>query len=81
LVTLTATLPGAVTKITGQIAGLCGENTYSYSLTASALASSYTITAPAGSIVQSTSNTTNTTNVLNTTDLSFTVTFPVGFVS
>lgn len=80
LVTLTATIPTGVTKVTGQITGLCGENTYSYILTPSLLASSYTITAPAGSIVQSASNTTNTTNVLNTSDVSFTVTYPSGFV-
>lgn len=80
LLTLTATLPSAVSVVEGQISGLCGENTYSYSFTASALASSYTITAPAGSIVRSTSNTTNATNVLNTTDLSFTITYPTGFM-
>lgn len=79
LLTLTAAVPTAVPTVSGQIIGLCGGPSYSYTMTASALANSYTITAPIGSVVTSTNNPTNTENVLNTSDLSFTVTYPIGF--
>ena len=68
LLTLTAVKPAAVTAVAGQIAGLCGGNTYTYTITDSALASSYTVAAPAGAVVNFTSN------------LVFTVTYPAGFV-
>ena len=68
LLTLTAVKPAAVTAVTGQIAGLCGGSTYTYTITDTALASSYTVTAPAGAVVNFTST------------LTFTVTYPVGFV-
>ena len=80
LLKLTAAVPAAVSIVTGQIAGVCGGSTYSYTMTASALANSYVITAPIGSVVTSASNSTNTTNVLSTSDLTFSVTYPVGFV-
>lgn len=79
LLTLTAAVPTAVTTVSGQITGLCGGSSYSYTMTASALANSYTITAPIGSVVTSTNNPTNAENVLNTSDVSFTVTYPIGF--
>ena len=68
LLTLTAVKPAAVTAVVGQIAGLCGGSTYSYTITDTALASSYTVAAPAGAVVIFTSN------------LTFTVTYPAGFV-
>jgi hypothetical protein len=40
----------------------------------------YAITAPAGSVVKSASNSGNTSNVLTTSDLTFTVTYPSGFL-
>lgn len=66
--TLTAVRPAAVAAVTGQIAGLCGASTYTYTIRDTALASSYTVTAPAGAVVNFTST------------LTFTVTYPVGFV-
>ncbi|MEC4049907.1 T9SS type A sorting domain-containing protein [Flavobacterium sp. SUN046] len=68
LLVLTAVKPAAASAVTGQIVGLCGGNTYSYTITDTALASSYTVTAPAGAIVTFTSN------------LTFNVTYPVGFL-
>lgn len=68
LLTLTAVAPAAVATVAGQIAGLCGGNTYTYTITDTALASSYTVAAPAGAVVNFTSN------------LVFTVTYPAGFV-
>lgn len=81
LLKLTATLPAAVSVVAGQIAGVCGNSAYNYTMTASLLANSYVITAPAGSVVTSASNLTNTSNVLATSDLIFTVTYPAGFVA
>ena len=77
---LTAVRPAAVSKVTGQIAGLCGGSSYNYSMTASALASSYFISAPAGSAVTSASNPTNSSNTLTTSDLTFNVAYPMGFI-
>ena len=68
LLKVTTTLPSVVSVVTGQIAGLCGGSTYSYTITAPALASSYVVTAPTGAVVNFTSA------------LTFTVTYPVGFV-
>lgn len=68
LLTLTAVRPAAVAAVTGQIAGLCGASTYTYTIRDTALASSYTVTAPAGAVVNFTST------------LTFTVTYPIGFV-
>jgi hypothetical protein len=79
---LTATLPGTPGVVSGQITGVCGGNTYSYSMaTAAVEASSYVITAPTGSVVKSASNTSNTSNVLTTADLAFTVQYPSNFAS
>ncbi|MFN3969353.1 T9SS type A sorting domain-containing protein [Flavobacterium sp.] len=81
LLTLKATLPAAVSTVTGQLTGVCGGSTYVYTITkASPFASSYVITAPAGSTVTSAGNPLNASNVLSTTDLTFSVTYPVGFV-
>lgn len=82
LLKLTAVVPAAVAVVTGQFAGVCGGSSYNYTIpTASLLATSYVVTAPTGSIVTSASNLTNNTNVLSTTDLSFTVVYPAGFVA
>ncbi|NNT70838.1 T9SS type A sorting domain-containing protein [Flavobacterium sp. IMCC34852] len=81
LLTLKATLPAAVSTVTGQLTGVCGGSTYSYTITKpSPFASSYLITAPAGSTVTSAGNPSNASNVLSTTDLTFSVTYPIGFV-
>ncbi|MEO5776243.1 MAG: T9SS type A sorting domain-containing protein [Flavobacterium sp.] len=76
LLKVTISLPAIVSSITGQIAGVCANNTYNYTMSASPLATSYIITAPIGSVVTSSSNPTNATNILPTTDLSFSVLFP-----
>lgn len=68
LLTLTAVNPAAVATVAGQVVGLCGGNTYTYTITDTALASSYTVAAPAGAVVNFTST------------LVFTVTYPAGFV-
>lgn len=68
LLTLSAVKPAAVSAVAGQITGLCGGRTYTYTITDTALASSYTVTAPAGAIVNFTSA------------LVFTVTYPSAFV-
>jgi hypothetical protein len=81
LLKLTSTVPAAVATVTGQIAGLCANSSYNYTITASLLATSYVITAPIGSVVTSAANTANTSNVLTTSDLIFTVTYPNGFVA
>ncbi len=80
LLKVTTSLPAAVATVTGQIVALCGDSTYSYTMTASALANSYVITAPTNAVVTSASNTGNTLNVLSTSDLTFSVTYPAGFV-
>lgn len=77
LLKITAIIPGTPATLSGQVAGLCGGNTYSYTMTAEALnASSYFITAPVGSVVKSESNTSNSTNTLVTNGLTFTVQYP-----
>lgn len=68
LLTLKAVKPAAVSAVAGQIAGLCGGRTYTYTITDTALASSYTVAAPAGATVDFTSA------------LVFTVTYPSAFV-
>jgi hypothetical protein len=68
LLTLKAVKPAAVSAVVGQIAGLCARRTYTYTITDTALASSYSVTAPAGAIVNFTST------------LVFTVTYPSEFV-
>ncbi len=80
LLKVTTSLPAVVASVAGQIAGLCGGSTYTYTITAPALTNSYVITAPVGSLVTSASNTSSPTNTLATTDLTFTVTYPAGFV-
>ena len=81
LLKLTATVPAAVTTVSGQIGGVCGGSTYSYTITPSLLANSYSITAPTGSVVTSANDTTNNNdNTLITSDLTFSVTYPIGFV-
>ena len=76
LLKVTVGLPATVLTITGQIAGVCGNNTYNYTMSASATATSYVITAPVGSEVTSLSSPLNTSNVLATSDLNFSVKFP-----
>ncbi len=68
LLTLNAVVPAAVTTVTGATSGLCGGKTYTYTITDTALASSYAVTAPAGAAVNYTNN-----------NLVFTVTYPIGF--
>jgi len=80
LVALTATLPAAVTTVTGQIVGVCGGSSIEYTMVASPFASSYVINAPSGSVVTSSSNLGNTLSSLTTSDLKFTVTYPAVFV-
>jgi hypothetical protein len=82
LLKLKATVPAAVSAVAGQIVGLCGNTAspYQYTITPTPLANFYTITAPAGSVVRSASNSGNTSNTLSTSDLTFTVTYPAGFL-
>jgi hypothetical protein len=77
---LTATVPAVVSAVTGQLTGICSSSTVTYTITASALANFYKITAPANSVVKSATNTSNLSNILTTSDLVFTVTYPAGFV-
>ena len=77
LLKVTTSLPAVVATVTGQLLGLCG--TYEYTMTASALANKYRITAPAGSVVKSANNANNDSNVLTTSDLTFTVTYPSNY--
>jgi len=81
LLKVTTSLPAIVATVSGQIASLCPNQTVTYTIpVASPLANSYTITAPAGSTVTSSSNPNNTGNVLlSSSDLNFTVTFPSVF--
>lgn len=79
LVTLKATKPAAVSAVTGQLTALCSGSTVNYTLTASALASSYIITAPTGCVVTSEATPSNTSNVLPITGLTFSVTYPANF--
>jgi len=81
LLKVTTSLPAIVATVTGQIVSLCPGQTVTYSIpVASPLANTYTITAPAGSTVTSSSNPSNVGNVLSSSsDLNFTVTFPSVF--
>ena len=81
LLKVTTSLPAIVGTVSGQIAGLCPGQSVTYSFPiASPLANTYTITAPAGSTVTSSSNPNNVGNVLtSSSDLNFTVTFPSVF--
>ncbi len=81
LLRLTAGVPAAVSVVTGQLSGLCGNLPYSYAIRPSILANNYQITAPTGAVVRSDSNMSNSSNVLTTPDLNFTITYPSGFVS
>jgi hypothetical protein len=76
LLKITNTVPAAVTTVTGAISSISCGTTYNYTMTASSLASSYLITAPAGSIVTSASNASNMTNSITTSDLTFSVVYP-----
>lgn len=79
LLKVTAKLPSAVTTMSGQLTALCSGSTVAYTLTASALANSYIITAPAGCVVTSEASPSNTSNVLSITGLTFSVTYPANF--
>jgi hypothetical protein len=82
LLKISATVPGTPAKLAGQVAGLCGGSTYSYTMaTEAANASSYFITAPTGSVVKSASHTSNSTNTLVTSDLTFTVQYPANLAT
>ena len=76
---VTATVPAGVASVSGQLVSLCGGlyNPYTYTMTASPLATSYLITAPEGAIVSV--NNYGGGNVLTTSDLTFQVTYPEGF--
>jgi hypothetical protein len=77
---VTTSLPAVVGTVSGQIAGLCPGQSVTYTFPASPLANTYTITAPVGSTVTSSSNPSNVGNVLSSSsDLNFTVTFPSVF--
>lgn len=88
---LAATAPAAVSKVVNFGLTTTPDNvaanvstsgaTREYTITASALANTYVITAPENCVVTSASNDTNTSNVLETADLNFTVVYPAGFVS
>ena len=77
LLKLTAALPAVVGTVTGQIALVCPNVSIGYTITAPAGATSYLITAPVGSVVTSLNNQNNATNTLTTSDLTFTVVYPV----
>lgn len=79
LLKVTAKLPAAVSTVTGQATALCSGSTVAYTLSASALANSYVITTPSGSVVTSVSSPSNTSNTLTTSDLTFSVTYPSNF--
>ena len=88
---LAATAPAAVSKVVNFGLTTTPDNvaanvstsgaTRVYTITASALANTYVITAPVNCVVTSANNDTNTSNVLETADLNFTVVYPAGFVS
>jgi hypothetical protein len=73
-------LPLAPYAVTGQMKGVCGGNTYSYTITAGVNATAYNITGPVGSIVTD-GTTTNNSNTLTTSQLVINVTFPANYVS
>lgn len=79
LLRVTAKLPATVSAISGQLTALCSGSTVNYTLTASALANSYIITAPAGCVVTSEASPSNDSNVLSISGLTFSVTYPVNF--
>ncbi|MDI1256578.1 MAG: T9SS type A sorting domain-containing protein [Flavobacterium sp.] len=81
LLKVTAAVPAAVTAVTGQITLIASNSTISYTMTASAYANSYIVTAPAGAVVVSENNASNTSNVLATADLTFSVTYPSNFLA
>ncbi len=74
LLKVLASVPLAVATVTGQTFGICAGSSYNYNMVASALANSYVITAPAGTTINNTDS-----NVLATSDLSFTVNYPIDF--
>jgi hypothetical protein len=76
LLKVTAGVPAAVSVVAGQIIGVCNGSTKTYTITASALANTYMITAPIGSVVTSASNASNASNILTTSDLIFDVLYP-----
>jgi len=77
LLKLTAALPAVVATVTGQIALVnCGVS-YPYTITAPLGATSYLITAPAGSVVTSANGVSGATaNIMTTSDLTFSVVYP-----
>jgi len=78
--TVSRLLPLAPYAVTGQMKGVCGGNTYSYTITAGVNATAYHIAGPVGSIVTD-GITTNNSNTLTTSQLVFNVTFPANYVS
>jgi hypothetical protein len=80
LLKLTAGAPAAVASTGGQITNLLCGTTKDYSLAPSALANSYVITGPTGSIVTSVAYPNNNSNVLATTEVAFSVQYPAVFV-
>jgi len=81
LLKVTATVPAAVTTVSGQITLIPNNAAINYTMTASALANSYIVTGPVGSVVTSAGNASNTTNSISTSDLVFTVTYPASFIA
>ena len=81
LLKVTATVPAAVTTVSGQITLIPNNAVINYTMTASALANSYIVTGPVGSVVTSAGNASNTTNSISTSDLVFTVTYPASFIA
>ncbi len=79
LLKVTATVPTAPAAVAGQTTLICRNAVINYTITASALANTYIITAPVNCIVTSSSFPSNTTNSLETADLVFTVTYPSNF--
>jgi hypothetical protein len=73
---ITNTVPTAVTTVGGPITAISCGTAYNYTITASPLAKSYTITGPVGSVVTSASNPANATNVLSTSNVAFSVVYP-----
>jgi hypothetical protein len=78
--TVQRSVPVPPSSLSGQRYAICPGNTYTYNF-AAAEATSYLISAPAGSIVTSANFPGNTLNVLSTTETSFSVVFPQGYVS
>lgn len=69
------------TNISGRLKGICPGSTYTYSFSPIAAATSYTYTAPVGTIVTSANFPANATNTLTTTENTFSVAYPMDFVS